>query len=387
MRKKFFFVLAVCLGVSIPTYANEELDLYTWLYEQAGSIHEQYSVIKTVANLHLADSGDLNKRAIVNLNNIYGNLKNNSDRNVGNLLGKLLCIELGELKYASAAGDIWRFYQITNDYSAKGEALNALGRIRSMEYLPHVIKVLSDLNEKAPVNREEAEKLAYGAILALEKYRVEEAFYPVFYACNSWYSDLVKNVARQVLPGILEDPTDALIVIIKTASLPVKLLALEQSKASKAANSSKIRLASFSLADAWTLTVKKTRERTMLSSIRKAAMGQLASLGVPEEALPYLDRSYREGLDIDEKLSAISALSRSPSDAAVQFLASYLTDMNSRRKANVVTQIDEQLVRFLIPALGRTKSEIARTALNAVEYMDWQPAVVRLAAEALKELP
>lgn len=389
MRYKMqrFFAIVVTLAVSTYGFASDELDLYTWLYEQSVSIYEQYSIIKTVSDLNIADTGSLYADALTKLNEQYANLKSNSERSTANALAKLLCIELGELKYENAANDLWRLGQLVTDPVVRGEVLTAIGRVRSKEYLPQLIQVLNGLNLKAPVNRSDAEKVAYGAIMGLEKYRANEVYEPVFYAANGWYSKPVKDLAKQVLPNIVDDPRDVLITIMKKGDYDVKRLALETMYASKAPVESKAALAAFAYNDGWTQGTSNKQDRNNYAVYRKIAMAQLVEFGIPDEIVPLLDRSYREGFDVEEKLNAIAALSRSATDESTAFLVAYLTDMNARRKADVVTQLDERIVRALIPALGRTGKPAARSPLSAIAFMGWQPAVVKLAEEALKNIP
>jgi len=383
--KRLICVL-LSLVVTIQLYASEELDLYTWLFDQSASVHEQYSVIKTVSSLNIPDSGSLYASALAKLNSFYMDLKTHSERNSANALAKLLVMELGSLKYESAADDIWRISQVTTDPATKGEAMTALGRIRSMAYLPQLIKTLNDLNLRAPVNRSDAEKVAYGTIMGLEKYRLPEVYEPIFFAANGWYSTPVKDLAIQVLPSVVDDPTEPLRGIMNRGSYEVKLLALEASFASQAPNASKTALAVYAFSDGWIHGSSRLPDRALLSRYRKTAMNQLASLGVPDEVLSSIERSYREGFDDEEKLSAIAALAQNGSEQAARYLTAFLTDMNARRKSNLTNQNDERLVRAIIPAIGRTKQSLARPALSAVEFSGWQPLVIRLAQDALKEL-
>lgn len=382
-----FFAVVVSLVVGVSAYASEELDLYTWLYEQSVSVYEQYSIIKTVSDLNIGDTGSLYADALTNLNSQYASLKTNSEKSTANSLAKLLCLELGALKYENAAGELWRLAQLISDPAVRGEALTAIGRVRSVEYLPQLIQILNGLNLKAPINRSDAEKVAYGAIMGLEKYRLVEVYEPVFYAANAWYSKPVKDLAKQVLPGIVDDPLEPLTNIIKKGNYETKRLALETMYLSKAPVESKAQLAAFAYKDGWSQVATTKQDQNLLSQYRKDAMAQLVEFGIPDEVVPLLDRSYKEGLDIGEKLNAIAALSKSASDDSTALLVKYLSDMNARRKADVVTQLDERIVRALIPALGRTGKAAARPQLSAIAFMGWQPAVVKLAEDALKNIP
>jgi hypothetical protein len=54
---------------------------------------------------------------------------------------------------------------------------------------------------------------------------------------------------------------------------------------------------------------------------------------------------------------------------------------------NALTQLDERMVRVIIPALGATRMPSASIALRTVAAVNWTGTVKRLADEALKNIP
>jgi tetratricopeptide (TPR) repeat protein len=265
--------------------------------------------------------------------------------------------------------------------------LIALGRIRSEAHLELVIKLLEDLNINPVADREKGEKIAYGAIQSLEKYRNIAGYSPVFFAASAWYSRRVKDQAIATLPYIVDDPSEAISAIIKSGNYDIKLLGLQKENESKASPTAKSGVALLALSEAWKAATNDVKERITLSRIRKMAIEMLVKYGSSTpEAVPLLERCYKEGIDMEEKLGAVTALSLNKSEEAAQALSSFLLNMNTKRRANDIKQEDERMVRALIPALGAQGSPKGRIALQQVELTDWTNAVKVLAAEALKKL-
>ncbi len=369
------------------TFASEELDIYTWLYRGAGNATERLGVLRNVAEAKLDGTGELYAEAISQLLLEQPRMRTSAEKETADAMARLLTNLLGESKYTGAANDLWRMVEAFDNPLVKADALIALGRIRSEAHLELIVRLLEDLNLNPAADREKGEKIAYGAILSLEKYRNLSGYSPVFFAANSWYSRRVKDQAIAALPYIVDDPSDAISSIIKSGTYEIKLLGLQKENESKASASAKSDVALLGLGEAWKSATNDVKERVILSRIRKLSIDMMVKYGSSTpDAVPLLERCYKEGIDAEEKLGAITALSMNKSDAAAQALASFLLNMNSKRRANDIKQEDERMVRAIIPALGTQGSTKGRIALQQVELTDWTNAVKVLATEALKKL-
>jgi len=368
-------------------FASEELEIYTWLYRVSGNATERLGVLRNVAEAKLDGTGELYAEALAQLLLEQPRMRTSAEKETADTIARLLANLLGENKYAAAANDLWRVVETFDNPLVKADALIALGRIRSEAHLELVIKLLEDLNLNPAADREKGEKIAYGAIQALEKYRNIAGYSPVFFAASAWYSRRVKDQAIATLPYIVDDPSDAISTIIKSGTYDIKLLGLQKEDESKASAVAKSGVALLALGEAWKSATNDVKERITLSRIRKTAIEMFVKYGSSTpDAVPLLERCYKEGIDMEEKLGAVTALSMNKSDESAQALANFMLNMNTKRRANDIKQEDERMVRALIPALGAQGSTKGRIALQQVELTDWTNAVKVLAAEALKKL-
>jgi len=368
-------------------FASEELDIYTWLYHGSANATERIGVLRNVVEAKLDGAGELYAEALAQLILEQPRMRTSAEKEAADSLARLLATLLGENKYTAAANDLWRTVEIFDNPLVKADALIALGRIRSEAHLELIVRLLEDLNLNPAADREKGEKIAYGAIQSLEKYRNIAGYSPVFFAASAWYSRRVKDQAVATLPYIVDDPSDAISSIIKSGTYEIKLLGLQKENESKASAAAKSGVAQLGLDEAWKSVTNDVKERVTLSRIRKLSIEMLVRYGSSTpEAVPLLERCYKEGIDMEEKLGAVTALSMNKNEAAAQALSSFLLLMNAKRRANDITQEDERIVRALIPALGTQGSTKGRIALQQVELTDWTNAVKVLAAEALKKL-
>ena len=382
-------VVTLCLAVvAVMTFASEELDIYTMLYKDSSSAAERFAVLKNVAESNIPGAGSLYAEALAQLLLEQPTLKTIAERETADASARLLANLLGEAGYAASAGDLWRAVQSFSNPLVKADALIAIGRTRSPAHIDFVVKTLSDLNLNPTSDQDAGEKTAYGAILALEKYRESAGYLPVFFASTGWYSRRVKDQAAATLPLIMDDPSEPLSSVIKSSGYEVKLLALQKADESKAPAAKKAGVALIGLTEGWRAATNDVKDRVRLASLRKLSIGMLIRYGsASDAAIPVLERSYKEGIDMEERLGAIQALASIKSDGAARSLSSFLMILNGKRKSNDITQDDERLVRAVIPALGSTGKTVARPALKTVENLEWTNAVKVLAADALKKIP
>jgi hypothetical protein len=383
---KRFAVALAYLSVAAFGFSSEDLDVYTWIYHASSSPAERYSVLKNVAEAEISGAGELYAIALSQLLMDLPGLKTVAERDSADSLARLLSNLLGKDKYAAAANDLWKVVQNFSNPLVKADALVAIGRTRSEETFEQVARALQDLNLRPGTDPEAGEKTAYGALLAMEKYRKIEGYAPVFFASTGWYSRRVRDQAKATLPLIVDDPSRALETIMRQGDYEVKLLALQTEDASKASPEAKSAFAALAFSEGWIAATSDIKEKQTLANIRKQSIAILLKRGIHPSAIPLLDRSYKEGIDMEEKLSAVSALGASRTDEASQVLASALMGLNARRRSDLTTQDDERLVRAVIPALGANGSVKGRSALQFVESIEWTNAVKVLAAEALRKI-
>jgi hypothetical protein len=382
--------IIITLGLAVmalTAYASEELDIYTMLYKDATSAAERFAVLRNVAESNLSGAGSLYAEALTRLLQEQPTFKTTAEKETADSSARLLSKLLGEAGYAASAGDLWKTVQSFSNPLVKADALIAIGRTRSPAQRDLVVKLLSDLNLNPTDDRDAGEKTAYGAILALEKYRDSAGYLPVFFASNGWYSRRVKDQAAATLPLIMDDPSEPLASVIQSSSYEVKLLALQKENESKASPKGKSEVALVALTEGWKAATNDVKDRVRLGSLRKLSIEMIARNGVASDAAtPLLERSYKEGIDMEERLGAVQALAAVNTDGAARSLSSFLMILNGKRKSGNITQDDERLVRAVIPALGSTGKPLARPALKTVENLEWPNAVKVLAAEALKKI-
>lgn len=386
--KRFFSLLLIGLS-AFGAFASEAMDVYTFLYEQATSPQERLAVLKSLSDQNIDGAGRLYAQALSQLLQEFPSLKTTAERDAADQSARLLAQLLGNSKYTAAAGDLWRVVENFSNPLVKADALIAMGKLRNGDYAELIEKLLYDLNLKPATDPEAGEKIAYGAILALEKYQQPSGYLPVFFAATGWYNKRIREQAERSLPYILDNPEVPLTSLIRSSAYTydIKFLALQRMEASNAPVDAKARVAVIALAEGWRASTMDVKLRVQLGNSRKLAIDMIRRYKTEDTTvLPLLERSYKEGIDTEEKLNAVAALSAIGTDDAARLLSNFLLALNAKRKANNITQEDEQLVRAVIPALGATGKSVARPALQAVEYQDWTNYVKTLAQDALKQI-
>jgi hypothetical protein len=392
--KRYKWVMFISL-IAVRVFAQSgELALYTDLYKDADTVSSQLRILQEVRDAKISGSGDFYAAALERLLREYPNIRTLNERNAADEAARLLAGVLGDEKIAAAGGNLWKMAETFSNALIKADALIALGRIGASAYLPQVIQLLSDVNARPPADREtqiQNERVAYGAILALENFKDPSGYLPVFFASAGWYSERVKNQASISLPLILDDPSEQLTSVIRGSaySYELKSLALRTAERSGIANESKAAIAVDAYSESWRGSTNDARLRTELATIRKLAISMIRRYGTDNAAVyPLLDRSYKTPFDMQEKLDTIAALSALASDDAAKLLANYVMEIHNKRQSNIVTSEDEQLIRALLPALGATKRvSVGRPVLSLVQQSpSWTNAVRNVAAEALRNI-
>lgn len=392
--KRLFTIALLVLAAVLGFAGSEELEIYSYLYNGALTNTEQLAILQNVAELKISGAGEFYAGALRRLVTGYQNIRDVTEKSAADEQAMLLTELLGTEKYNAAAPDIWRVVESFSDPLVKAEALMALGKMRAVAFLPQVVRVLADLNTRPTPDRLTGERIAFGAIIALEKYQDPSGYLPVYFASVGWYSDRIKGQARKSLPLILAEPTEPMIQVIKSSGYDyqTKLAALQTIEESGVANSAKAGVAVAALTEGHRASTNVVAQRTALNQMRKLAISMINRYGTEDEAVyPLLERSYKQFAerndgDRDEALDAIVTLAALGTDESARRLSSFLMTINQKLQSGTHTRKDEDLVREIIPALGRTGRPIARPALNSVTALNWTEAVKNLAREALQNI-
>jgi hypothetical protein len=386
----FLAVIAVVLGIS------QDLATYTYLYNGAETISDQLSILQQVEEANLSDSEEFFAAALSRLLMEYPNTQVTLERNAADVTARFLARVLGDKKYTAAGGNLWRVVEVFSNPLVKADALIALGKADAVNYAPQVLQTLQDLNARPVPDREGGERIAYGAILALENYQslsdelLKEAVITVYLASTAWYSLRVQNQAKASLKVISQDPAEPYTSVLRGSSYSYesKYQALQDLAANADASAGvKSTVAVTALTEGWRLSTNDLRSRAVLTNIRKLAI-RMINQHHTEDSVVYslLERSYRQGTDTQEKLDTVAALASLATDEAVGLLSSFLMIINGKLQSNSVTSDDQQMVRALIPAIGATGNSQGRPAISVVLSLNWNDAVKRLANEALTHL-
>ncbi|MDR0557433.1 MAG: hypothetical protein LBG43_06155 [Treponema sp.] len=385
-------VIIALLSFSVPAlFADEEVDFYTAQFNNAGTVFEQLSVVKTVVNQDIADADNFYATALSELLFEYPNVRSIQERQAADDMAILLVQQLGKDGYAEAAQNVWKVARTFSNSLVKSESLIALGRMNAVEFLPHVRQALVDSTTCGPLNRTSGERIAYGAITALANYKDPSGYIPVFFAANGWYQSWVKKAANEALPVLAEDPAEQLTAVIKNAAYTYdqKLLALKTINQSDTSDENKAKAAAAGLTIGWSGASASPDVRYTRAQLRKMAIRMTAAYGAGEEEasiLNYLNWSYRYPFDDEEQLTAVSALSKLASDEAVRYLGAYTTEINGKKARNSLTVQDERRIRALIAGLGGTHNQTAKPYLQILLAANWTNQIQKIAQEALNNL-
>jgi HEAT repeat protein len=393
--KKFavFVIFAIFIGAAAALFADTGLDAYISIYDSQPTMVNKLAILQEI----ISDGGpDLDPFCAYALDRLlisYSQISGALEIGAADSIARITTERLGNANYMDAAPNIWQTINTLSNSQVRSTALIALGKMKAVKYLSQTIQILEDLNiHPAAQDRQNAEQIAFGAIVALENFGDPAGYIPVYFASQGWYSERIRSQARISLERIPSDSSDSLITVIRGSgySYDEKLNALNNIDASSAPKEKKAEAASAGLSEGWRSSTGDIRMRTSLTGIRKKAIAMIARYGVLDgdtRVYQLLDRSYREGYAEEEKTGALKALSTLSSAESVRLLSSYLIAMNEKLRSNTLNQADERIVREIIPALGTTRKPNARPALRTVATVDWTSAIKRLAEEALQNIP
>jgi len=370
--------------------ASEEVQVYEYLYKASPTHSGKLDILQNMAESRLSGAGEFYAKALRDLVGDYKNIKDPTERYAATEEAMLLSALLGAEKYTQAANDLWLVVDGFADPLVKSEALMALGKIRATAYLPQVIRVLESVNAAPTADRLNGERVAFGAIISLEKFQDPSGYLPVFFASTGWYSDRIRTQAAKSLPLIAQNPAPYMLQVVKGSAhnYSTKYSALRTIEAARGVdNKEKVSVAVAALTEGWRSSTNDPQLRQVLADMRKMAIGMINRYKTDDEAIyNLLERSYTQGVDTQEKIAAITALASQGTEESAKRLSKFLMDLNAKRVSGNVRQEEEQMVRVIIPAIGQTGRNSGRSALSAVRASNWTPAVVTLADNAMKQL-
>ena len=389
MKKIFVLLLIITVSVSVFA-ASEEVEVYAYLYNNAITHSGQLVILQNMDQARLAGAGEFYASALRQLISGYKNIKDTTERSAAEDQAKILSKLLGAEKYSQASADLWLVAEGFTDPLVRAEALIAIGKIRSATYLPHVIRLLSNYNEKPTQDPMEGGRIAFGAIISLEKYQDPSGYIPVFIASTAWYPNRIKEQAKKSMPLIAKDPTPYMTEVVKGAAYNYerKKIALENIDSTNVSREDKASVAVVALGEGWKSSTNVQRDRILISEMRKYAIDMINKYRTNDDSVyPLLDRSMKNGNDASEKIKAIGALASQKSDEGTEVLSSYLRSLNNRQQSGGLTRDELNIVKAIIPALGHTENSKAREPLNQVTVINYTKEVKKLADNALKQIP
>jgi hypothetical protein len=379
------FICSLLVLAAAFAFADETSEIYQNLYKQAEGISQKYAAALNLVALNDKATAPILSSA---LEELLLTQKSYSSPVDGDLYGKtvgLLAKALGDYKYSPAAPYLWDVVQQVSDPLADAEAMLAIGKMRDLDYVERIALKLRDLNLKPAGDSDRAEKLAYGAILALDKLKDVRGFSPVFFAADSWYSLRVRKQAVQSLPNISDDPTDPIKEILGSETPERKLRALQAEYSSKANDGRKIETAILALNLGHLNVAHDKAEAKLLSDLRKLSLrGLIAYKASGLDPVDGCGLSYAKGFDDEEKLLALSCLGVNNSDQAAVALRDIILQLNRDQQAGIADETRNRMARAAIDNTAVSKNKIVRPALLAVSMNDkWSNGIISAAKTAL----
>jgi hypothetical protein len=285
MKKVLVFLALICSVSALVFSGTEEIDVYRYLYRNAEKNVDQLDILQNMAEAKLTGAGEFYAWALRQLVLRYKNIISSKDRDAttekyaADEQAKILSALLGAEKYTPAAADLWFVADAFSDPLAKAEALMALGRIRATGYLPHVIRVLDNLNLSPTKDPDDGGRIAFGAIISLEKYQDPSGYLSVFLASVGWYPQRIKNQAAKSLPFIAKDPSPYMLNLLKGGANydnATKLIALQTiEKTATVGSASKAEVAVAALAEGHRAIGNNVQQRGIVADMRKMALDMI----------------------------------------------------------------------------------------------------------------
>jgi len=390
------------------TIFAQDMSYFSEEYFRPGSTFvERLDVLEVIRDEKLTGIGEFYHDALKHLILMIPDIKNKEDRDASDASARILCQGLGAEKYNAAAPELWQLveYQdvIANELNqglAMQDALNALGQVGGTQFVPQIVLRLHNFNIQSISDVEtkrRVQRAVVGCINALEALHDISGFRPVFFASIGWYDPAIKSMASVALPNIVDDPGEIIIEIIRdTSNNPlVKYEAWREMLRTRAPESSKAKVAAVALDTGWFYSTPNVTFQTNLREMRKSAIDTIRVMGVADDSVyTNLEKSYTNNFintvpDYDEIRKAVSTLSVIKTDQAVDLLMKFLRELHARRRSGPWAQKERQMLQWIIPALGATKSQNqdVRLLLTTIQRSsDYTGAEQGWARDAIREL-
>lgn len=390
MKRTLTLALAILvLSGSSLAFAGEEVEVYRQIYLDAQGIQQKYAAALNLIELKDRSVAPVLADALAELLRTQSSYSSPIEKETyGNAL-RLLSAAMGDYKYTDAAPSLWDVATKTEDPLARAEALMALGKMRALDYAERIALMLRNFDIAPGQDKQGEEKIAYGAIIALEKLKDVRGFMPVFYAMDAWYTMRVRQQAARSLPNIVADPTDVIKDLIRTETADRKLSALKQENLSQAPQARKLETAVLALTVCQTALPRDRAEAKNLGDVRKLALTTMIGLKAKnEESVGALAYSYTNGFDDEERLYALQALGVNAGDAAATALRDIILKLNADQRAGISDETRNRMAKAAVEYAGATGNKIVRPALLAVTMNDkWSGGIILAAQNAVKAIP
>ena len=368
---------------------NMNMDFMYRDYTRAdSSFADRLVVLETVRDAELTGIGEFYHEALRYFLLRSSDIRTIEDRYAAEATARLLAQGLGAEQYTPAAQELWQlavFYDVVRDPQNQGlemqDALIALGEIGAMEFLPHIVQRLDDLNTVPLADvetRRRIQRAVVGCINALELLADPAGFRPVFFVSIGAYDPSIRAMASVALPNIMEDPGEIIIGIIQNPANnpPIKYEAFREMLRTNAPDESIARVASAALAIGWTYSTSNAIYIRSLGDLRKSAIDAIRIYGAADDSIyTNLRRSYVNNLaanspDIIEMEKTLHALAVLGTEEAVELLMEFLRELHNRRLVGP-WRVDRErhLFQWVLVCLGAsgTDSMDARLLLTTIQ--------------------
>ena len=403
--KKIITILLICF-TGMTVFA-QDMSYYTEeFFQPDGTFRERREVLETIRDAKITGIGEFYHNALKLLISRYPDVKTIDDQKDTEESVKIVCSGLVAEKYNAAVQDLWQLIQFcdviyeNNDGLVMQDVLISIGQLEGKEFVPHIALRLHDFNTNSISDVEtkrRVQRAVVGCINALETLHDIAGFEPIFFASTGWYDPAIKRTASVALPNIVEDPGEVIAeIIIDPSNIPsIKYEAWREMLRTRAPDSSKARVAAVALATGWNYTTPNMTYQKNLREMRMSAIDTIRMLGAADNSVyTNLEKSYTNNFinnvpDYDEIRKTINALSALATDDAVNILFGFLRELNARRRNGPWSNKERQMLQWVVPALGSTKTSSmdVKLLLTTIQRSsDYTGAEQRWAADAIKQL-
>jgi len=389
--RRISLVFLLIGGLASQVFANNAARVLGFILLAAENLDQQYAATLSLVSFNDPAGAEYVSDSLEKVLEARSTIRPGAQMESYERLLRLQAKALGDWRYTNAARSLWRVVEESTEPLTRAEALIALGAIRAVEYGERIALLLRDLNARPTTSVDAGEKLAFGAILALERMRFAGGFQSVFFAVDAWYSRRIKDQAERSLPQILEDPSAELLTILRLESNPRRLRALQFALRTNLPAARKIEIAAYALNIGLTNVPIDRIDYATVANMRKLALNALVDLGDRSgNSASDFAEAYRlaeRNNDIDERLLVLRAMAADRSSASARELAAIITRLNEDQKAGRVNDERNRLMQAALQNAAISANRELFTALQLVRINEgWSNTIIRLANQALQTL-